>query len=327
MKSFVYPTIAALLMAMGCGRDTTKKEREGDSTALSAEETVESNEAGLGIVDGPLVNLALGKRAYQSSDAWGAPASRAIDGNTDGNFWAGSVTHTAFQAEPFLEIDLGADMVVTKVTVFNRTDCCKERLDNYELSLRNSGQQLVHSERKRVVPRPSDNINFSNKVARYVRIQLKEQMNYLSLAEVQVWGYANPTGKLLRAFNNMCLDIAGARQDDGAPLIQYLCHGAANQRFSLQSVGDDDRYFIKAVHSGKCLGVNSFAKGSGLVQKSCESWGSVFKITEKSGDRYKIKEVVSGHCLEIPEKSYSPGRQLRIWNCNGNEEQRFRITD
>ena len=41
------------------------------------------------------LNLAQGKTATQSSThASGAVASRAVDGNTDGNFGNGSVTHT-----------------------------------------------------------------------------------------------------------------------------------------------------------------------------------------------------------------------------------------
>ena len=42
----------------------------------------------------PLTNLALGKTATQSSD-YGAPNARlAVDDNTNGNYSAGSVTHT-----------------------------------------------------------------------------------------------------------------------------------------------------------------------------------------------------------------------------------------
>ena len=47
-------------------------------------------------------NLALGKPAAQSSTltGWGSAvgASKAVDGNTDGNFSDGSVAHTNFDA-------------------------------------------------------------------------------------------------------------------------------------------------------------------------------------------------------------------------------------
>ena len=327
MKRCISLALTFLLMNVGCGRGQSKKERSQEALKQNSPVTPDDSLDGLNMVEAPLVNLAFGKKAYQSSEAWNAPASRAVDGNADGIFWAGSVTHTNFEAEPYLEIDLGADMVVNKVTIFNRSDCCLERLNNYELSLRNNGQQVVHSERKRVIPRPADTIDFGKKVARYVRIQLKEQMGILSLAEVQVWGYASPAGKLISGFNNLCLDIMGASQQDDAPLIQYLCHRGLNQKFDLQAVADKNRYAIKNLLSGKCLAVSSFDKGAGVIQKPCGSSGSYFKITDKSGDLYKIKEFVSGKCLEVPNRSYAGGQQIRIANCNNSDEQRFRITD
>ena len=39
-----------------------------------------------------------GGSAYQSSTEWDGDAMRAVDGNTDGNFWDGSVTYTAYGA-------------------------------------------------------------------------------------------------------------------------------------------------------------------------------------------------------------------------------------
>jgi alpha-L-fucosidase len=57
------------------------------------EEPGELDTASMSSALGP--NLALGRPAAQSSTGWSAPASRAVDGNTDGNFGGGSVTHTS----------------------------------------------------------------------------------------------------------------------------------------------------------------------------------------------------------------------------------------
>ena len=47
-------------------------------------------------------NIALEGTATQSSTRIeGGAASRAIDGNTDGNFWAHSVTHTGYVSSPW----------------------------------------------------------------------------------------------------------------------------------------------------------------------------------------------------------------------------------
>jgi hyaluronoglucosaminidase len=71
------------------------------------------------------VNVAAGKPASQSSEGYGGGASRAVDGNTDGNWGAGSVTHTAEDGspEPWWQVDLQAALPIHSVQVWNRTDC------------------------------------------------------------------------------------------------------------------------------------------------------------------------------------------------------------
>ena len=68
-------------------------------------------------------NIARGKPATQASTTHDAPAARAVDGVTEGGFFvANSVTHTATQADPWWEVDLGADEPIERIVVWNRTD-------------------------------------------------------------------------------------------------------------------------------------------------------------------------------------------------------------
>ena len=46
-------------------------------------------------------NLALGATTAQSSTVWGGVASRAVDGNTDGDYNHFSVTHTSTNGESY----------------------------------------------------------------------------------------------------------------------------------------------------------------------------------------------------------------------------------
>ncbi|MFY9553129.1 MAG: discoidin domain-containing protein [Blastocatellia bacterium] len=78
-------------------------------------------------------NLALGKTATQSSTAFGAAASRAVDGNTNGNWAGGSVTHTNYENQPWLEVDLGNVQQIQNVKIWNRTDCCSDRLTSFNV--------------------------------------------------------------------------------------------------------------------------------------------------------------------------------------------------
>ena len=165
-------------------------------------------------------DLAFGKVATQSSTLPGTPsASVAVDGITDGNFNDGSVTATNLEANPWWQVDLGASMGVTTVVVWNRTDCCASRLNDYWVFLSDTpflptdtpttlqnraGTFAFH---QTSAPNPSTTIStiVNNcpptgivcplsgataiilPVGRYIRIQLTNP-NYLSLAEVQVYG-------------------------------------------------------------------------------------------------------------------------------------------
>ena len=55
-------------------------------------------------------------------------ASRAIDGNVDGNFANQSVTHTQEGYQSWWEINLGNAYTIDHINISPRTDCCEWRL-------------------------------------------------------------------------------------------------------------------------------------------------------------------------------------------------------
>jgi len=149
----------------------------------------------------PPTNLAMGKSALQSSTLSGYPsaiAGSAVDGNVDGGFFNGSVTHTNPEPNPWWQVDLGITTIVTNVVVWNRTDCCVSRLSDYYVFVSDTPFQAFDTPATLQVrantfvshqsqsPNPSTTIPV-NQSGRYVRIQLNTG-NPLSLAEVQVYG-------------------------------------------------------------------------------------------------------------------------------------------
>jgi RHS repeat-associated protein len=145
-------------------------------------------------------NLAQGKPATQSSDLFGGVASRAVDGNTSGLWSGNSVTHTDNQAQPWWQVDLGAVQSLQTVRLWNRTDCCSERLSNFYVlvsdapfastslsaTLAQPGVSAFHT------PGPAGtSVSVSvNRTGRYVRVQLAASADCLALAEVEVLGQA-----------------------------------------------------------------------------------------------------------------------------------------
>ena len=140
-------------------------------------------------------NLALGKAATQSSTYLNNAASRAVDGNTNGNLDSGSTTYTNDEANAWWQVDLGASYAISTVVLWNRTDCCANRLSNFyvfvsdsDLTGRSYSSILADSSVRRfqVAGQAPTPLNLSIVTSgRFVRVQLAGS-NSLSLAEVQV---------------------------------------------------------------------------------------------------------------------------------------------
>ncbi|MBZ5590850.1 MAG: discoidin domain-containing protein [Acidobacteriia bacterium] len=142
-------------------------------------------------------DLAVGKKATQSS-AGLAPASYAVDGNTDGNFNDHSVSSTGNNANAWWQVDLGASVSISSITIWNRTDSGQTLLNDYWVFVSNtpfaatdkpatlSKRAATWSSHQTTVPSPSATIN-AGVQGRYVRVQLTGT-NYLNMAEVQVMG-------------------------------------------------------------------------------------------------------------------------------------------
>ena len=130
-------------------------------------------------------NYALKGTASQSSTQHGGVASRAIDGNTNGHWNSASTTHTGYGLV-WWKVELKNEVKVNKVIVSSRTDCCHWRLNNAIVELIDAGGQVVDSQQFG----PTSNTYafvFDETTAKTVRIRL-QQNEYLSLAEVQVFG-------------------------------------------------------------------------------------------------------------------------------------------
>ena len=167
---------------------------------------VSSNGIQLGGVDDPqptafaTTNVALNKPASQSSTSYGGAASRAVDGNTDGVFSNGSVSHTTSQTNAWWSVDLGASQPLWNINLFNRSDCCGDRVSDYWVFVSTtpfntaltpaqqatqpgvwSSHQTGQAGRPSTIP--------ADTTGRYVMVQLSGT-NYLGLAEVQVFSGA-----------------------------------------------------------------------------------------------------------------------------------------
>ncbi|WP_344175352.1 PKD domain-containing protein [Kribbella lupini] len=144
------------------------------------------------------VNLSTNRPATQSSTDVGT-AARAVDGNTNGIFAAGSVSRTASSSQPWWQVDLLTSSRVSNVTVHNRTDASADKLNNAvvflstaSMSGRTYAQLMADSTVTKLnlgaTPGAVTSLP-TNTVARYVKVQSPAtSAGVISLAEVTVTG-------------------------------------------------------------------------------------------------------------------------------------------
>lgn len=180
------------------------------------------------------VNLAQGKAASQSSTLY-TSAAAAVDGNRDGFFGNASVTHTSNTFQPWWQVDLGVSQNLNTIRLFNRTDCCGDRLSNFYVLV--SDNPFVSTDLNTTLFQPGVSAYYTagqagpslainvGRTGRYIRVQLTGT-NFLSLAEVEVSG----SGKL-----NVAQSVPGSTFPRAVASSQ---HSAA---FPVSAVIDGDR--------------------------------------------------------------------------------------
>ena len=147
-------------------------------------------------------NIALGKPTSQSStisfSGITAFSDLAVDGNTDGEFFNGSVAATQEEYQAWWEVDLGAVYDIELIEIYNKTNGNDKLTDYYYMfsdtpfnqngSTEDNLAIADFSKGKFGVPSSYSFTQFSPATsARYVRIQL-EGTGYCTIAEVVVTG-------------------------------------------------------------------------------------------------------------------------------------------
>lgn len=135
------------------------------------------------------VNIAMEGVASQSDDYFKDKgfAMAAIDGDTDGRMDSGSVTHTKSEGlNAFWKLDFSKTYFVSKIQIWNRVGK-PERLNGVSMRLEGGEKNLVAllntKQGNPIVINVEDGVN---------RITMIGGNGHLSLAEVEVFGYADP---------------------------------------------------------------------------------------------------------------------------------------
>jgi hypothetical protein len=171
--------------------------RAGNGNFVLSEFIVRDSAAGL------LQNIALGQPTIQSSDGYGLTGAQGVDGIIGG----GNITHTNDgDLTPFWEVDLEQNSLIDSVTVYNRDNCCPERLYNITVEVRNAADAVVFTSTvfnptaaggTPTDPGASFNIDLPGTGVNGSKVRVIKNANagveWMSLSEVQVNVAANLT--------------------------------------------------------------------------------------------------------------------------------------
>jgi hypothetical protein len=160
------------------------------STSNALTQSVKANAGGALVAQSPI--------ALPSS-----PSSEAV-GDFNGDGKADLAYFDTLNVRPWWQVDLGVSSSIGSIVVWNRTDCCGDRLTNYWVFVSDTpfaptdtpdtlqNRAGTFAGLQTFQPNPSTTIPV-NAAGRYVRVQLSSA-NYLSLAEVQVFGMGTQAG-------------------------------------------------------------------------------------------------------------------------------------
>ena len=253
----------------------------------------------------PLENIALGKRVSQSSTAYDGFASKAVDGNTNGNFGNQSVTHTDFQSKPWWQVDLDSEETIRQINIYNRTDTASERLSNFHVILLDSFGNEIDRKRISSLTDTFAQIAIDYKKARYVRIEL-EGNNALSLAEVQVLRAENIAWKKQASQSSTAYGGDANRALDGNTNSSYSQNSVTHTNFEKQAWWQVDLGRSEQVGL-----VRLFNRGDGELAKRLSNF-DVILYDEKGQEVSKqfVKQLTSNQ-LDV-QFNGKIGRYVRV---------------
>lgn len=114
-----------------------------------------------------------------------------------------------------------------------------------------------------------------------------------------------------------CLEVAGASQADGQPLVMWTCSGLANQMWWLANDAGYAKY--QAAHSGKVMTLSGTASQSLIVQ---QPWGASGTITQQwspqiVSDHFLLRSVQTQQCVEVQGDSENDNALVQQAPCRG----------
>ena len=259
------------------------------------------------------INHALNKSTSQSStNSIGGTSDKAVDGNTKGDFWgSGSTAFTAWENNPWWEVNLQVDIDIEEIKIYNRTDCCYKFLTNYYIFV--SSVPFASTDLNETINQPGVQSYFQETVAgspsiipiqqngKYVRIQITTS-GFIGLAEVEVMGCA--TG------SNPCPIAGTSCDDDNTDTVDDIEDGNCNCEGTIVTTPSDCSTPTNIAMSGTASQSSTQfeAEASRAIDGNTNGqfWGDQNTISLTNWEKHAWWELDLGELSDI--------KYLNIWN-------------
>ncbi|QDU27827.1 Planctomycete cytochrome C [Anatilimnocola aggregata] len=251
-------------------------------------------------------NLALAGEATQSSTDYDGPPKLAIDGNTNGDFQAKSVTHTAASNDPWWEVDLKDARDVDRIVIWNRTDGnAGGRLADFQVTLLDEQRKPVWQKMVAKAPPKSEEFLLSGEKA----LDFTTAFATYSQPQFEAASLIRPDGKADRKQKGWAI---GGRPGESHSVTLVAKQPA--------EVGAGSKLVVtihqQSVHKQHTLGkFRLSATSSDQVQMWAEAPANVLAALQPAVDERtpEQKDLIAKHFLSItPELKGTRDRQAAI---------------
>ena len=129
--------------------------------------------------------------------------------------------------------------------------------------------------------------------------------------------------------SSQCLDNKSWSTKPGTPVIQWACHGGANQQWQFRPVGSAGYYQIVNRQAPLLIDVPGYATASrtplGLWSLNTQD-NDLWKPELIATNAYAFRNKHSGKCIDVHSGSQQSGLQMEQWECNQSGAQVFTVS-
>ncbi|MEI6737671.1 MAG: RICIN domain-containing protein [Pseudomonadota bacterium] len=151
----------------------------------------------------------------------------------------------------------------------------------------------------------------------------------ITVVDGRLSGRALYSGMIVSRATAKCIDVEGARRDDGVNIRQWTCNGTNAQLWDFLDLGRGEVVIVaRASHKVMDVVGANVQNGANIAQYPWNTGNHQRWRLEPAGRGFfKIVSVASGKCVDVDETDggKNDGANVQQWECHGHENQQWRI--